>query len=426
MSESETLSEDSLIHVQKFSFHQALSEDPKVPIGYGSGLTYIESDPSSECHRFLMVSDRGPNGKGPYIRDKHKALSEGTVFLTPNFVPRFCEIEVCLKSKELRLIREVRVSNSSGEEESGLVPSFIHSEISLTHNLSPIPGSDRGIDLEGIAQDKDGNIWAVDEYGPSILQIDGATGKILNHFSPRHTPEIFPELLTLRQPNRGFEGAMVDDKGNVYAALQSVLDLPGAKKQRFILLVCFTPADKRVELFLIPHEVTREIEEVKIGDLEWVGEGKFIFIQQESVPGKGKVKTSLKVGDLNEATDIAPLAKSANDLWTLLTAKNLSKIESEGSNTRAIAVENLLDLSLIGWDAEKTEGLALLPDKRTVVIADDNDFGVSSEVILKPRDFISDSGRFEITDPVKARNFRYKVNSKAENSLWFIEFPRKF
>ena len=84
-----------------------------------------------------------------------------------------------------------------------------------------------GLDTEGIAVDKNGNFWLCDEYGPFIVKAD-KHGKIIEKYGPK---EGLPEILKYRVPNRGFEGFTIDEKGYVYAAVQSPLDINGETKK---------------------------------------------------------------------------------------------------------------------------------------------------------------------------------------------------
>ena len=64
----------------------------------------------------------------------------------------------------------------------------------------------------------------------------------------------FLKYLKYRVPNRGFEGLTIDEEGNVYATVQSTLDVEGKTKDvaNFTRVIKLNPETKEVETFAYP------------------------------------------------------------------------------------------------------------------------------------------------------------------------------
>ena len=101
----------------------------------------------------------------------------------------------------------------------------------------------------------DGHFWLVDEYGPSIVEVDAA-----GHVVERHVPEgledaydaagvdypvtgSLPSALAQRRANRGFEDiALLPDGHTIVVALQSSLVVAGDRDRIITELVGFDTA----------------------------------------------------------------------------------------------------------------------------------------------------------------------------------------
>jgi hypothetical protein len=123
-----------------------------------------------------------------------------------------------------------------------------------------------GGDFEGIALDRDGSFWMVDEYRPAIYHFD-ENGVLIERFVPLGTAaaagqpagtfgtEVLPEVLAQRRQNRGFE-AVAYDGGKVYAFMQSPLRNPATlsngelNAMTSIRVVEFDPATQATRQFI--------------------------------------------------------------------------------------------------------------------------------------------------------------------------------
>lgn len=144
-----------------------------------------------------------------------------------------------------------------------------------------------GLDPEGIAIDKDGNFWISDEYGPFIIKVD-KNGKILEKLEPGNG---LPEIVKHRIPNRGIEGLTIDKNGNIYAAVQSTLNVDGKTKDTaiFTRVLKIDPDTKEVKTFAYPIDKNyKSNSAAKIGDIYAVDENKLLIIEQGKQKGKWK------------------------------------------------------------------------------------------------------------------------------------------
>ena len=93
--------------------------------------------------------------------------------------------------------------------------------------------------------------------------------------------------------------------------------------------------------------------------------------------------------------------------------------------------ELLVDLRQHGWKIEKAEGITLLPDRKTIVVINDNDFGLALSVKdnllqkAKVTDYTFDNAKQQMMIDGKVRNPQINLSQnspdEAHVQLWFIE-----
>ncbi len=280
--------------------------------GYGSALTFKGEDKDGNLE-FYAVTDRGPNGDIPKYIENGKETA-GKFFPVPDFTPSIGVIKV--KRNKAEIVDSIPLRNSFGEKISGrVIPKGLlgtTGEIPLNFDMSrlnnDIDGLDTegiavdkngnfwlcdeygpmsrlnndidGLDTEGIAVDKNGNFWLCDEYGPFIVKAD-KHGKIIEKYGPK---EGLPEILKYRVPNRGFEGITIDEKGYVYAAVQSPLDINDETKKTagYTRIIKFNPETKESVMYAYPVDKGyKNFGAAKIGDICSVGWIKDIKILEQ-------------------------------------------------------------------------------------------------------------------------------------------------
>ena len=87
-----------------------------------------------------------------------------------------------------------------------------------------------------------------------------------------------------------------------------------------------------------------------------------------------------------------------------------------------------------GWNIEKAEGLALLPDRKTIAVVNDNDFGIAINVKdnqvkqADVSDYTYDSNKkvFLYKDntvhPIKL-GLKQNAPTERESQIWFFTLP---
>jgi hypothetical protein len=376
----------------------------------GSGLRFRRHGLS-----FYALGDRGPNGDAPAYLDGAGVSHPTKAYLTPSYAPRILTLNVLPFVGPL--ITSAVSIKSGGVDVTGLPPAALTTEVALSETLGAFPSSTTGIDPEGIDVDAVGKVWVSEEYGPSLLRIHPGTGEIELKLTPGAG---LPAILASRQANRGFEGVAVTPNGKVYAMVQSTLDVAGKTKGKaqFIRLVEYDPSTGATRMFAYPHEIAAYAKsgDAKIGDLVAIDNQRFLTIEE----GKDKSKALRNVVygfDISGATDLTGL--------TLSGGENAGK-DLEYGTAAEIAAQitvarksQILDLRAYGWTDEKGEGLSLV-DSKTLVVANDQDFGVAATMTgdptsSDPTDYVVDSAGALTINGV-ASSAHYEIHAAAANA----------
>lgn len=370
--------------------------------GFGSALAFknINSDGTIE---FYALTDRGPNADIPkYLKDGKSV--PGKFFPAPNFTPSIGILKV--DGKKAEIIDKIELKDSTGKNITGLPLPLNRigstGEVALDLNMNSLGYDINGLDPEGIAIDKDGNFWISDEYGPFIIKVD-KNGKILEKLEPGNG---LPEIVKHRIPNRGIEGLTIDKNGNIYAAVQSTLNVDEKIKDTaiFTRVLKINPDTKEVKTFAYPIDKNyKSNSAAKIGDIYAVDENKLLIIEQGKQ--KGKMENLIYLVDFSKADDIT----------------TLGNLESKGNNLKIKLGEKKLvvDLRKHGWDTEKAEGLTLLPDNKTIAIINDNDFGMAINEDVSPYHYNENEKQLYLNN--KATNQKLTLKKNTETSqLWLV------
>ena len=201
------------------------------------------------------------------------------------------------------------------------------------------------------------------------------------------------------------------------------LDVDGktAKTAKYTRIVELDPVTKETTMYAYPVDTGyKNTGAAKIGDITSIGNGQFLMIEQ----GKqhGEMQNLIYKVDLNGAT---PIPDNGDLEYGRLDGKIVPAKK-----------ELVLDLRAQGWNIEKAEGLALLPDRKTIAVVNDNDFGMDIDVkdpaVADPEvsDYTYDSDKkamiYDKDNKVHDVKISLKKNAPAEqeSQIWFFTFAR--
>ena len=361
--------------------------------GIGSGLT------SAAGGRLFAVGDRGPNLKvdlavetyGLTAVQEHGATGSAKVMPAIEIGPAFVELR--LEDDRVELVRTVPLKGNDERPITGLpTPGSANSrmEPAIAIDGTPIAPDPSGVDSEGMAVAPDGTIWIADEYGPSLLQVDG-DGRIRTRWVPEDTGQtvanaayecqaILPAIASRRHVNRGFEAlALSGDGARLHLAFQSPLAHPDAQTHaaaRHVRLWTLDTATAVVTAQYLyelddPASFRRDVaggplqrSDIKVSEMVCIAEGRLLILERASAT------TKLYLVELRDEFAVPPEHIDAQ------TRPTLEQMSAAGD----VQVPVLPKRLLLSTDdhpeiCRDLEGMALL-DERTLLLVNDNDFGI--------------------------------------------------
>jgi hypothetical protein len=363
--------------------------------GFGSGLSRLRSDPPGIV---WAVGDRGPNIKVKdavqlYGLDRLEALKSrqgAKIMPRLDLGPALAELRV--GERRVELVRTLRITDSHGRPVSGLpVPGGPHTRCEPAFDLDgePLPPDPSGLDTEGIAALADGGFWVGDEFGPSLVRLDGQ-GRVLRRLVPEGTSldgaaypieSSLPAIAARRQLNRGFEAIALSPDGKwLFLAFQSPLAHPDEKAHEQGRHVRIWRLDSETGEFaaqyLYPLDAPETFlrdqakkpldrSDLKVSELIWVGEESLLVLERGS--------ETTKIYRVTPSEELA-LPPEHLDVAARPTVEELSARE-QGPGLPVLAKSLLFssdDAPEVGADLE---GMAILSPCELLLV-NDNDFGV--------------------------------------------------
>ncbi|MGW3346055.1 esterase-like activity of phytase family protein [Nonomuraea rubra] len=339
--------------------------------GVGSGLF-----PAARRGDYWMVTDRGPAWQVT------AGTGERRTFPIPELSPAIVQVATRFG---VEIKKYLPLTGASGEPVTGLSNLPGRDEPPYTWDgRRALPYDPGGVDPEDVVRTSRGEFWLADEYGPSLLHVSGQ-GRVL----ARHVPKgldlpgagypvkrTLPAILASRVRNRGFEGLAIGG-GTLYLAMQSPLANPDARtaaSSRLGRLLTFDLRAQRVTgEYAYRFEDVRHFDpaangdqsEMKISGLAHVSGRRLLVAERtDRVARIYRIDlagaANLLGGRYDDPATTPSLEASALPPAVRLPAKSL-----------------VADLSAVAPTLPgKVEGLALL-DRRTLAVANDNDFGVA-------------------------------------------------
>lgn len=359
--------------------------------GMGFGLNCALTEPGGVMV-FHSVTGRGPTLAGPMVQ-QGDALASSALFVLPDYTPSVVFLRVTSQWAEPLAVLPIK--DSTGASMRCLPPapakSDISAEVPLDLGLKRLPFDSRGIDPQGVAQDfKRNSLWVCDAYSPTLFRLEVATGVIREAVRPG---EGLPTLLTGQcKPGLAFNGVCLTPTGLVVTIFHSPWEEQGVRGI-FSRIVEYDPESLRVRQFAYPLDLDayKTGRDIRTGAIVNVGENKFLVVEQCRTEN-GEWDSKVFAADVTQAVSINTL-KTADEkpLETVTDPVLWAK-----DHVRMARKSLVLDLTAAGWPPDReVEGMALLPDGRTLAVMAGGKFGMKA-VVENPG---LDAGGAPVVDP---------------------------
>ncbi|WP_030456413.1 esterase-like activity of phytase family protein [Herbidospora cretacea] len=349
----------------------SIADDRGVKLGgIGSGLF-----PASRSGEFWMVTDRGPNGQPTVAGEKRRT------FPIPEFAPAIARVST---RHGVEVKQWIPITGRSGRPVTGMSNQAGHDELPYTWDgLTRLDYNPSGVDTEDVVVDRHGDFWLVDEYGPSLLHVS-PKGRVIARYVPEGlnltgadypVKDVLPGILALRPQNRGFEGLAINGH-TLYLAVQSPLQNPTkavGDVSRTARILTFDIRRGRVT-----GEYAYRFEDIRTFDPSYNGDQSQMKISGLAHVAGDRILVDERTDRVAHVYEI-DLAKAKNLLGgrydQTSTTPSLEAL-TDLTQVRPAPKTLVADLSKVAPTLPgKVEGLAVL-DPRTIVVANDNDFGL--------------------------------------------------
>ncbi|RJQ89658.1 esterase-like activity of phytase family protein [Amycolatopsis panacis] len=348
-----------------------------VPIAGGAYGSAVTSVPGSRDEVYGLT-DRGPNVDAP---------DGGKVEPIPSFDPAIGKFR--LVNGKAVLEKRIPLRAADGSPYNGQVNTVASTgEKIVDLDGKPLPASPNGYDPEGLVALRDGTFWVSDEYGPFITHFR-ADGRAIERLSPYDGS--LPAELKNRVPNKGMEGLTITPDGRTLVGImQSALQQPDLMKKpgnvttlRIVTVDLKTRATHEY-LYLLDNPADTG---TAVSEITALSPTRFLVDERDGKVQPGAYKKLYEI-DLRGATDVkgmsvdggksieAYVGKDTTDEAT----KDLAKVGVKPSSKKLFldlgALVTELDPSGGFFGHDKVEGVATTDGGRTLVISNDNDFGI--------------------------------------------------
>ncbi|TNJ64954.1 esterase-like activity of phytase family protein [Paenibacillus hemerocallicola] len=364
-----------------------------IKMGVGSSLTHLPGDPDNV---FYTTADRGPNGEievnGATVR----------TFPLAEYTPTIYKIEIA--DGQIKILEQFPLKVNGTNPVTGKAGITGLPNIKGRDETPYDPKGEKelaydpyGLDVEGLAYNpKDDTFWISDEYGPSIAHVK-RDGTLIERIVPKGwtaqaaTPlvtahEALPAAYNKLRQNRGAEAVgITPDGGYMFMAMQSPLRNPNkdTDNSRQLRIIKFDLATlKPVAEFAYVAEDANQFKGLKqgdivISDLVAVNENVLLIDERDKNAGDSAQLKRIFAIDLSNATNI--LGKYDDNQSAGKTLEQMSVGELKANGITPPSKRTVVDLVAFRFPYEKVEGLSLVGGD-TIVIVNDNDFGVGSDL----------------------------------------------